>query len=208
MIALPDRYPFSLPPLPYAYDALEPIISKENIYRHYNQYAQGYVDRLNQTLSEYPQFQDWSLKALVVYADNFPIGIRTQIHNYAGGLYNHILYFGSVSEKRNTYPSGALLRELNRTYGSFEKFQTAFKSCALSVAGSGNAWLTYNAACRLQIICTSNQDTPPLSILNPLLVVDLWEHAYYHTFYFDRETYLDNWMKVVDWDIVSARYSC
>lgn len=203
-----DHYPFTLKPLPYAYDALEPYIERDDLYRHHTQCNQQYVDLLNETLAPYPQFQDWSLKALVVYADSFPKPIRNDIRNFAGGVFNHELYFGSMSEKRNTVPTGPFLRDINATYGSFSNFQALLKSYALSIFGSGNTWLLYNTACRLQIINAPNQDTPPLSILNPLLLIDMWEHAYFHQYQFNKEQYLDNWLKVVDWTLISSRYPC
>lgn len=203
-----DHYPFTLKPLPYAYNALEPYLTEQEVYAHHTQCEQNYVNLLNKTLSLYPQFQDWSLKALVVYADTFPEEIRTDIKNYAGGVFNHELYFESMSEKRNTVPTGSLMREINATYGSFEKFQSLLKSYVLSIFGSGNTWLLFNAACKLQIINAPNQDTPPLSILNPLLLCDVWEHAYFHQVWFDRERYIDNWLHLVDWTIISARYPC
>lgn len=94
-----EHYPFTLTPLPYAYNALEPYLSEPEVYAHHTQCQQNYVNLLNKTLSNYPQFQDWSLKALVVYADTFPAEIRTDIKNYAGGVFNHELYFSSMSEK-------------------------------------------------------------------------------------------------------------
>lgn len=203
-----EHYPFTLNPLPYAYNALEPYLSEAEVYAHHTQCEQNYVNLLNETLSYYPQFQDWSLKALVVYADTFPEEIRTDIKNYAGGVFNHQLYFSCMSEKRNTKPSGSLLREINATYGSFSNFESLLKSYALAIFGSGNTWVLFNSACKLQTINAPNQDTPPLSILNPLLLCDVWEHAYFREYRFDREKYIDNWLKLIDWTIISARYPC
>ena len=205
---LAEHYPLTLKPLAYPYDALEPHISSEIMYWHHSCNNQKYVDNLNASLAAYPQFQDWSLKAMLVYAEGFPEKIKKSIINNGGGVYNHELFFGSMSEKRNTAPSGNLMNAINSEFGSFDNFKKKFKESALSIFGSGYTWLTSNAVCSLQIINTANQDTPPLAILNPLLLIDVWEHAYNCQHICYRDKYIDAWFNVVDWDIVSSRFTC
>lgn len=203
-----DHYPFSLKPLPYAYDALEPYISEETLIFHHDKHLKAYVDKLNETLKPYPEFQDWSLKALIVYSDGFPQEIKTAVKNNAGGIYNHELYFDSMGPAKGSVPTGALKTAMDRSFGSYEGWKKQMKQYALSQFGSGWAWTTFDATCKFLVLNSPNQDVPAASILTPLLLVDVWEHAYYLQYQNRRDEYLDNWFQVINWDAVGARYSC
>lgn len=203
-----EHYPFSLPPLPYEYDALEPFLSEETIKFHYNLIFQTYVVRLNNLLSNYPQYQDWSLKALVVYSSSFPKLIRDQITLLSSGVYNHTEYFNGFSEKRQTRPTGNLLVEINRKYGSFENFEELVVKLATQIVGSGYLWFVFNSKMDIDLITTENQGTPPIAILNPLFNLDIWEHAYLLQYKINREQYIRAFLQVIDWDKISAKYDC
>ncbi len=203
-----DHYPFSLKPLPYAYDALEPYISEETLRFHHDKHLKAYVDKLNETLKPYPEFQDWSLKALIVYSDGFPKEIKTDVKNNAGGVYNHELYFDSMGPARGSVPNGSLKAAMDRSFGSYEGWKKQMKESAMSQFGSGWAWTTFDATCKFLVLNSPNQDVPAASILTPLLLVDVWEHAYYLQYQNRRAEYLENWFQVINWDAVSARYSC
>lgn len=207
MITVSDHYPFTLNPLPYKPNDLEPYIESETIILHHQVLQQRYVDNLNIALSRYPQYQDWSLKALVAYSDTFPPVLKNDIQKYAGGIFNHDIYFNSMKPGGST-PTTETLQQINQYFGSFENLKKGIKLSALSVFGSGYTWLICNGACQLQLINTANQDTPPLTIVSPLLNLDMWEHSYYLQYKTSKEQYVDNWMKVVDWNKTCDLLSC
>jgi Fe-Mn family superoxide dismutase len=201
-----DQYPFINLPLPYAYNALEPYIDELTMHLHHDRHLQTYVDNLNTALKDHPEAQKLSLQQLVAYSDRLPKNIRTAVRNNAGGVYNHRLYFDSISPAGVRQPSGELGGAIDREYGSLSGFQQAFKAAALSVFGSGYAWLCVTPSGKLTITTSPNQDTPPAQGLCPILLVDVWEHAYYLKHYNQRAAYLDDWASVVCWDRAGARF--
>ena len=199
-----DFYPFSVVPLQYPYNALEPYIDEKTMFYHHNKHYQAYVDKLNKILEDNPVLQRYDLESLVVKANSLPQSLATEIRNNAGGVYNHKLYFSTMTPNK-TQPSDFLLKEINSDFGSFENLKNKLKDNALAQFGSGYAWLVYTNGC-LRIIRTANQDVPLLTLNYPLLPVDIWEHAYYLKYQNRRNEYFENWFKIINWDEVEERY--
>lgn len=201
-----EHYKFINTPLPYSYNAMEPYIDEKTMRLHHDKHLQTYVDNLNNALSNYPQFHNWTLKQLIVNIPSLPEDIQTAVRNNGGGVYNHQFYFNNLINAAYSRPSGLLIDEIAKEFGSLEAFKKQFKTAALSVFGSGYAWLVVNAAGQLKIITTPNQDTPlPLGMC-PVLNIDVWEHAYYLKHYNLRTDYIDDWFHVVNWDNANEHY--
>lgn len=198
-----EHYPFVNPPLPYAYDALVPFIDEKTMKLHHDNHLQTYVDNLNHTLKDYPKYQNMSLTDLLAHIDALPAMIQTPVKNNAGGVYNHIFFFSTLSAPSETSLPLPLCEYIDTCFGSFHDFKMHFANAALSVFGSGYAWLLLTPDDRLQIAVTANQDTPVTLDACPLLALDVWEHAYYLKNYYRRKDYIDNWFAVIDWQQVN-----
>ncbi len=190
-----EHYPFVNPPLPYAYNALEPYIDEKTMHLHHDRHLQTYVDNLNKALSDYPELQSLALTQLLEN-DRLPEAVK----NNAGGVFNHLFYFDGMSNSRRRSEAGELYSVIINNFESLDSFYNTFKNRALSVFGSGYAWLVLDKKGGLKIISTANQDTPLAQNLCPIAVVDVWEHAYYLKHYNERAAYFDDWFNVVDWD--------
>ena len=201
-----ETYPFVMRPLPYEYYALAPILSAETLMYHHDKHYKTYVDNLNQTLSDYPLLQRMSLTELLSGIENLPEAIQTSVRNNGGGVYNHELYFDSMQHAEHQDPRGVLLDAIIRDYGSLRDFKEKLKQAAVGRFGSGYAWVVVQPDCRLQILSTANQDTPDLKRVLPILVVDVWEHAYYLQYQNRRAEYVDGWLELINWRKVSHRY--
>lgn len=197
-----QHYPFVNPPLPYAYNALEPFIDTKTMMLHHDRHLQTYVDNLNNILKDYPEYQNLSLQELIIYSDSLPDSIRKSIINNAGGVYNHIFYFSNLKNPNTSTPPQPLSQFIDSSFGSFANFKQSFTSAALSVFGSGYAWLVLDAFGKLAIITTANQDTPLPLNLCPILNIDVWEHAYYLKHYNKRADYINDWFKIINWQQV------
>jgi len=200
------HYPFVLTPLPYDYNALEPFIDEKTMHLHHDRHLKTYVDNLNAALKNYPEFQTWSLERLLKNVNWLPEDIKTPVKNNGGGVYNHEFYFNNMSAERDTQPSPELLEQIDRDFGSLDEFKQQFKKAALGVFGSGYAWLALDKNGKLVIKQTANQDTLIPLELCPVVVIDVWEHAYYLKNYNVRADYIDNWFHVVDWQKASVNY--
>lgn len=198
---------FELMPLPYAYNALEPYIDKDTLLLHHDKHHKSYVDNLNKALDKYPDIHYSSLEELLVNIDNLPKDIQEVVKNNAGGDYNHNLYWTIMGPNKGGPPKNMLLKAIERDFGSFEKFKDEFKNTALSMFGSGWAWLLSDNEGNLKIISTPNQDTPLPMNLTPIIVLDVWEHAYYLKYTYRRSDYIDNWWNVVNWDQAELNYN-
>lgn len=201
-----EKYPFVNPPLPYAYDAMEPYIDTQTMKLHHDRHLQTYVDQLNNILKDKPKLQSLSLEQLLMTIDSMPPEIRNSVRNNAGGVYNHIFYFMNLRNPSTEEPPYPLRVYLESGFGDYKTFQNALTEAALSVFGSGYAWLVINAFGNPQIITTGNQDTPLPNNLYPLLNVDVWEHAYYLKHYNKRADYLKDWFHVINWKHVNQNY--
>lgn len=197
---------FVLPPLPFAYDALEPYIDAETMRIHHDRHHQTYVNNLNDAISRYPELYAYTLGQMLTYADMLPSDVKSAILNNGGGHYNHSFIWNTLSPEGNMLPSGTISTAINREFGSYSNFKRAFTAAALSVFGSGYAWLVLTPGGRLEIITTRNQYTPlPLNLI-PLLAIDVWEHAYYLKHQNNRDRYIENWFNVINWPYVNSIY--
>ena len=201
-----SHYPFALQPLPYGWSGLQPCLSADVVCNHYEHHHRHYVNRLNQLLQPYPTYQDWTLEQLLTDCQTLPEEIRSAVLFNAGGVYNHNLYWCSMAPCRYTSPTGALAKAIACQYGSFQLFQQQFKASAMALTGSGWTWLAADCDGSLSIQNTANQQVPDLNVLTPLLVVDLWEHAYYLQYRSNRERYLDNWWYLTNWGFADSQY--
>lgn len=194
---------YSLPSLEYDYDALGEYISKDIMKLHHSKHHQTYVDKLNAAIDKYPDIQNQKLTDLLSNLDSVPEQIRAAVRNHGGGHYNHSLFWKWMSPDGGGEPSGDLASNIVEKYGSFQNFVDEFTTKSLGVFGSGWVWLQPD----MTIITTSNQDTP---INNgnpePILGLDVWEHAYYLDYKNKRDDYVKAWWNLVNWDYVASRY--
>lgn len=197
--------PFTLQPLPFAPDALEPHISQTTVEFHHGKHQQAYVDNLNKALEPYPFFANWSLEQLLLYSSQLPSDIRTSVRRNAGGVYNHQFYWSTMQPAAAppSMPEGTLMQAMQAFFSSFDAFVAAFKNAAIQVFGSGYAWLVRLQDGSLAIITTANQDTPLPNGLIPGLCIDVWEHAYYLDRQNRRAEYIDHWFALVNWQAVA-----
>lgn len=194
---------YTLPDLPYGYDQLGKYISKDIMELHHSRHHQTYVDKLNAAVDATPELSARSLEDLLMDLESVPEAVRTAIRNQGGGHYNHSLFWQWMSPTGGGEPTGELADKLVEKYGSFQAFVDQFTTKSLGVFGSGWAWLQPD----LEIITTPNQDTPIMQGLDePLLGLDVWEHAYYLDYKNKRDDYVKAWWNVVNWDFVAKRY--
>lgn len=198
------HYPFSLPPLPYGYDALLPELDEKTLHFHHDKHFLTYVENLNKLLESHDAYQSWSLWQLCEKWTELPEDIRQGVRNNAGGVFNHDLYFRTMAPTPVSTPSDALQQAIGRSFGSLEGLKTTLKNAALGQFGSGWAWLVCIGDGRLSVCKTANQDTP--LPLYPLVCCDVWEHAYYLPYQNRRAEYFENWWRLIDWPQVSQDY--
>lgn len=184
--------------LPYATDALEPVISKQTVELHYGKHHQAYVDNLNKLVVG-TKFENADLETVVKESDG-------AIFNNAGQILNHNIYFTSFKKDGGGEPKGKLADAINEQFGSFEKFKEEFNAAGVSVFGSGWVWLAKDQDGKLSILKESNAGNPVTSGLVPILGFDVWEHSYYLDYQNRRADHLKEIWKIIDWDVVSARY--
>lgn len=198
-------YPFVNTPLPYAYKALEPYIDEKTMCLHHDRHLQTYIDNLNKLMDENPALQQFSLEELLTRWCCLPQHLQIPVRNNAGGVFNHRFYFNSMKEPGAPCEAPRLFDEMSLQFKSPEDFKSQFKEAALSVFGSGYAWLVSHGG-RLKIITTANQNTPPLNSMTLLLNIDVWEHAYYLKHYNMRAAYIDDWFHLINWEAVEGRF--
>ena len=198
-------YPFVNTPLPYAYNALEPYIDEKTMRLHHDRHLQTYIDNLNKLLEENPALQQFSLEELLTRWCRLPQHLQIPVRNNAGGVFNHRFYFNSMKEPGAPCEAPRLFDGMSLQFKSPEDFKSQFKEAALSVFGSGYAWLVSHGG-RLKIITTANQNTPPLNSMTLLLNIDAWEHAYYLKHYNMRAAYIDDWFHLINWEAVEGRF--
>ena len=189
---------YEQPTLPYAQDALEPIISKETIEYHYGKHEKAYIDNLNRLIKG-TEYEDMELEEIIQTA-------KGPLYNNASQAWNHIFYFFSFAPNAGGEPSGELRKAIDRDFGSFDKFKEAFVEAGAGLFGSGWVWLSSDEDGRLFITQGSNAENPLTKGLNPLLTFDVWEHAYYIDYKNMRADYLKKLWDIVDWDVVKSRY--
>jgi len=198
--------PFTLPPLPYAYDALEPHIDAQTMHFHHDKHHAAYVANLNKAVVEINEAGLLDIEHLLKNLDAVPEKIRTAVRNQGGGHFNHSLFWQMMKKDGGGEPAGDLARAIDASFGSFSTFKDNFTKAALGQFGSGWAWLVGDGT-TLKIEPTPNQDTPLSMGRTPLLGLDVWEHAYYLKYQNKRADYIAAWFNVVNWDFVSGRYT-
>ncbi len=203
-----ETYPFVVRPLPYEYDALAPILGSETLHFHHDKHYQTYVSNLNSVLSDYPALQKKSLTELLIELDKLPLAIRAAVRNNGGGVYNHELYFDALKNATLQQPSGSLAEAIDRDFGSFKEWKEQMKQAGNTLFGSGWAWLVADKVGKLSIQQTPNQNVPDLRVYTPILVLDVWEHAYYLEYRNRRADYVDAWFGLIHWRKASQRYEC
>jgi superoxide dismutase, Fe-Mn family len=196
---------YSVPPLPYAYDALEPHIDKQTMEIHHDKHHQAYVDKVNAALAG-EQLADRAIKDVLEDLSQVPDDKRMAVRNNGGGHYNHTLFWESMAPNAGGAPEGALAQAIDSTFGSFADFQAKLKETGVNQFGSGWSWLVHDGS-GLAVVGTPNQDNPISDGKTPLLGVDVWEHAYYLKYQNRRPDYLDAWWNTVNWEKVAERFS-
>ncbi len=189
---------FELPQLPYALDALEPVISKTTLEYHYGKHHQAYITNLNNLIPG-TKFENADLETIVKESDG-------GIFNNGAQVWNHTFYFLSFSPKGGGNPTGALAQAIDKSFGSFDAFKEQFSAAAATLFGAGWAWLVKNADGSLAIVKESNAGNPLRDGLTPILTCDVWEHAYYLDKQNARPKYIEDFWKIIDWSVVGARY--
>lgn len=190
----------SLPALPYSYDALEPFIDARTMEIHHTKHHQAYINNLNGALKDHAALQQWEVERLVGQLDQVPETIRTVVRNHGGGHANHSFFWPLL--KKNVPPNGPVVDAIIKKFGSFETFKKSFSETAVKLFGSGWAWLTvHNGA--LELMATPNQDNPLTQGKQPLLGIDVWEHAYYLLYQNRRPDYVDAFFNVINWERVN-----
>jgi Fe-Mn family superoxide dismutase len=197
--------PFKLPPLPYAYDALEPHIDARTMEIHYTKHHQAYIDNANAALEKHPELANKSVEELLGDLNAVPEDIRMVIRNHGGGHANHALFW-TVLKKDGGKPAGDLAGAIDQTFGGFDVFKAQFESAAKTRFGSGWAWLSVKKDGTLVVASTPNQDSPLSDGVTPILGLDVWEHAYYLKYQNRRPDYVAAFWNVVHWEEVARRW--
>ena len=200
-------YPFQLPDLGYAHDALEPNIDTRTMEIHHGKHHAGYTSKLNAALEGHSDLHGKSAIDLVSDLDALPEGIRGAVRNNGGGYINHTLFWDVMTPGGASAPAGDLATAIDGAFGSFDDFKAKFQAAAGAQFGSGWGWLCADASGALSVVATANQDSPHMQGLTPILGVDVWEHAYYLNYQNRRPDYLAAFWNVVNWDKVAGRYA-
>jgi Fe-Mn family superoxide dismutase len=200
-------YPFKLPDLGYAHDALEPHIDARTMEIHHGKHHAGYTSKLNGALEGHSALHGKAAVELLAGLDTLPESIRGAVRNNGGGYVNHALFWDVMTPGGATAPAGAVAKAIDGAFGSFADFKAKFEATAGAQFGSGWGWLCVDGKGALSVFSTANQDSPHMTGLTPILGVDVWEHAYYLNYQNRRPDYLAAFWNVVNWDVVAKRLS-
>ena len=195
---------FTLPPLPYANDALEPHIDAKTMEIHHTKHHQAYVNNLNAAIEKAPELAKKSLDDLMRGVNSVPEAVRAAVRNNGGGHWNHSLFWQLMGPGKGGEPTGKLADAIKSSFGDFAKFKEQFAAAGVGRFGSGWAWLISDGG-KLSITSTPNQDNPLMEGKQAILGLDVWEHAYYLKYQNRRPDYITAWWNVVDWDAVGSR---
>lgn len=195
---------FTVPELPYDYDALEPYLSKEILHYHHDKHHVNYCNQLNEALALVPGWKDQPIEEILSNLTDLPENIRTKVQNNGGGYYSHNLFFSILTPNQTTM-SLELKEALESTFESIEHFKELFSTAAKDVFGSGWAWLVIDTG-QLKIEKTQNQDTPFMKGQTPIMVIDVWEHAYYLQYQNRRPDFIQAFWNIINWEEVSNLY--
>lgn len=196
---------FELPALPYAYDALEPVIDADTMRFHHDKHHATYVANLNKALEAHPELFERSVEFLIAHLNHLPEDIKGAVRNNGGGTYNHTLFWEMMAPEGQTAFAGPVADKIKETFGSYEEFKKQFAAAAAGRFGSGWAWLVADGD-KLEILSTANQDNPLTEGKRPLLCLDVWEHAYYLKYQNRRVDYINEWFRIINWDFVNEQY--
>ncbi len=196
--------PFTLPALPYGYDALEPHIDAQTMEIHHTKHHQTYVDKLNEAIKGRSDLEEKKIEDILADLDSVPEEIRTPVRNHGGGHANHSLFW-TIITPGGALPAGEIIAAIDKL-GGLDKFKSDFTAAAAGRFGSGWAWLAVNNSKGLEIVSTANQDSPLSDGLTPILGLDVWEHAYYLRYQNRRTDYIVAFWNVINWPEVENRY--
>lgn len=196
---------FTLPQLGYDYNALEPHIDAQTMEIHHTKHHQGYVNKANKALENYPEWLEKSPCEVLRQLNQVPKEVQTPVQNNVGGVSNHTFFWGILSPNGGGTPQGKLAEKIQETFGSFEQFQEEFNAAAASRFGSGWAWLVIKEG-ELSVISTANQDSPLSLGYERILGLDVWEHAYYLKYQNKRPDYIQAFWNIVDWEKAQELY--
>jgi len=202
----PPTGPFTLPPLPYAYDALEPTIDAVTMHLHHDKHHQAYVNNLNVAMAQHPELAGKTLEDMLTNLSSVPETARPAIRNQGGGHANHSFWWPTLG-KAGSWPSGELLKAINTNFGTVAAFQDKLTAKTMTVFGSGWAWLVKLPDGTLDLATTPNQDSLLTVGHTPVMGIDLWEHAYYLKYQNRRPDYVKALLQVINWDYVSAQFA-
>jgi superoxide dismutase, Fe-Mn family len=205
--AQPAPATYVLPALPYAYDALEPHIDAQTMQIHHDKHHKAYVDNLNKALAGHPDLAAKPVEQLIADLNAVPDPIRTAVRNQGGGHANHTFFWTALKKNGGGQPKGELSAAMDRYFTSFSAFQDQFTKAALGQFGSGWAWLSMDPSGALKVEATPNQDSVLSAGRQPLVGIDVWEHAYYLKYQNRRPEYVAAFYNVIDWDAASERYN-
>ncbi|WP_430599961.1 superoxide dismutase [Fe] [Enterococcus sp. AZ095a] len=197
---------YTLPDLPYAYDALEPYIDEETMHLHHDKHHNTYVTNLNAAIEKHPELGEKTVEDLLADFSSVPEDIQTAVRNNGGGHANHTFFWEILGPNAGGEPTGAIKEAIEETFGSFEDFKEEFKTAATGRFGSGWAWLVVKDG-KLAITSTANQDSPLMDGQTPVLGLDVWEHAYYLKYKNVRPDYINAFWSVVNWDKVNEYFA-
>lgn len=197
---------FTLPPLPYAYNALEPHIDEATMRFHHDKHHAAYVKNLNEAVNKYSQLKGKSPEELLRDINSVPEDIRTTVRNNGGGHVNHTMFWEIMAPNAGGAPTGRIAEAINQSFGSFDAFKKQFNEAGSKRFGSGWAWLVRGKDGKLQVVSTANQDSPLMEGMYPIMGNDVWEHAYYLKYQNKRADYLNAWWNVVNWNEVNKRF--
>ncbi len=196
---------FELPSLPYAYEALEPFIDAETMHVHHDKHHAAYVANLNAALEKHPELAGKPVEELLKNLEAVPEAIRTAVRNHGGGHANHSLFWAVMAPQAGGEPQGNAKSAIEKQFGSFAQFQEQFTQSAIKHFGSGWAWLAQKQDGTLAVLSLPNQDSPVSQDMQPVLCLDVWEHAYYLKYQNKRADYVAAWWNVVNWNEVARR---
>jgi len=200
------KYPYTLPQLPYSYDALEPYIDQMTMEIHHTKHHQAYINNLNSALEKYPEFHNLELEEILKDLNRLPEEIRTVVRNNGGGHYNHTLFWEIMKPNGGGEPDGELKKAIEENFGSFENFKNLFSETALKHFGSGWSWLVVTPDKKLKVYSLPNQDSSLMLGDLPIMGLDVWEHAYYLKYQNRRNEYIQNWWNVVNWSFIENNF--
>ncbi|MCE9587855.1 MAG: superoxide dismutase [Verrucomicrobia bacterium] len=197
---------YTLPPLPYAFDALEPHIDARTMEIHHDKHHAAYINNLNNALKDHPELAAKPVNELIADLSAVPEAIRPAVRNNGGGHSNHTFFWEIMGPGKGGAPVGKLAEAITKAFGSFDEFKAKFEEAGVKRFGSGFAWLIVNKQGQLEIISLPNQDSPYMDGNKPVIANDVWEHAYYLHYQNRRPDYLKAWWNVVNWDHAEQNY--